>query len=299
MHASSKMGEKYKPWIIFLHLLVITCSCNRSCRARGLIETEDKFFKATSNDHHETEHAHAHSHVDHIDPSVMVFFTIEDLKVGKTMPIHFPKRDPATSPKLWPREEADSLPFSLNKLPNLLKIFSVSQNSPKAKAMEDTLRECETKPIKGEVKFCATSLESMLDFTQSILGFTSDLKVLSTSHQTKSSVTFQNYTMLENIIEIPASKMVACHTMPYPYTVFYCHSQESENKIYRVPLAGENGDRVDAMVVCHMDTSQWGHGHVSFQVLKVKPGTTSVCHFFPADHLIWVPKLQPQGFATM
>ncbi|TKY67548.1 BURP domain-containing protein 3 [Spatholobus suberectus] len=283
-------------------LLSVLCF-NRS-RARELVGTENKFFeaKATSDDHQtaHTEHTHAHTHhVDHIDPSVMVFFTFKDLTVGKTMPIYFPKRDPATSPKLWPREEADSLPFSLNQLPNLLKFFSLSPDSPQAKAMEDTLSECESKPIKGEVKFCATSLESMLDFTQTILGFTSDLQVLATSHQTKSSVTFQNYTILENIIEIPAPKMVACHTMPYPYAVFYCHSQESENRIYRVSLAGENGDRVEAMVVCHMDTSHWGHGHVSFQVLKVKLGVSSVCHFFPADNLIWVPKLQPHGFSTM
>ncbi|CAJ1933484.1 unnamed protein product [Sphenostylis stenocarpa] len=295
------MGEKYKPWIIFLHLLIITCSSGS--RARELVGsgTENKILEAISDENHETvqrEHTHVHSHMDHIDPSVMVFFTFKDLKAGKTMPIYFPKRDPATSPELWPRKEADSLPFSLNQLPNLLKVFSLSPNSPQAKAMEDTLRECESKPIKGEVKFCATSLESMLDFTQTILGITYDLQVFTTSHKTKSSVTFQNYTF-ENIVKIPASKMVACHTMPYPYAVFYCHSQESENKIFRVALGGENGDRVEAMVVCHMDTSQWGHGHVSFQVLKVKPGSTSVCHFFPADNLILVPKLQQHGLATM
>ncbi|KAL9296429.1 hypothetical protein ACSQ67_022325 [Phaseolus vulgaris] len=300
MHASRNMGQKYKLWIIFLHLLIITCSSGS--RGRELVGsgTENKILEAISDENHptlHTEHEHEHVH-SHMDPSVMVFFTFKDLKVGKTMEVYFPKRDPATSPKLWPREEADSLPFSLNQLPNLLKVFSFSPNSPQAKAMEDTLRECESKPIKGEEKFCATSLESMLDFTQTILGFTHDLQVLTTSHLTKSSVTFQNYT-LENIVEIPASKMVACHTMPYPYTVFYCHSQESENKIYRVGLGGENGDRVEAMVVCHMDTSQWGHSHVSFQVLKVEPGTTSVCHFFPADNLILVQKLQQHSLATM
>lgn len=258
-------------------------------------------LEAISDEHQtpHTEHTHTHNK-DHIDPSVMVFFTLKDLKVGKRMPIYFPKRDPTTSPKFWPREEADSLPFSLTQLPNILKIFSFSPDSPQAKAMEDTLKECESKPIKGEVKFCATSLESMLDFTQSILGLKyGHLQVYATTHQTKSSVTFQNYTILENIMSIPAPKMVACHTMPYPFAVFYCHSQESENRIYRVSLVGDNGDRVEAMVVCHMDTSHWGHGHVSFQVLKVMPGTTSVCHFFPADNLIWVPKLQAHGLSTV
>ncbi|KAJ1427447.1 BURP domain [Sesbania bispinosa] len=215
------------------------------------------------------------------------------------MPIYFPKRDPATSPKLWPKEEADSVPFSSNQLPYLLKFFSFSPHSPQAIAMENTLRECESKPIKGEVKFCATSLESMLDFTHSILGLTSDLQVFATLHQTKSSVTFQNYTIVQKLMEIPAPKMVACHTLPYPYAVFYCHSQESENRVYRISLAGENGDRVEAMSVCHMDTSQWAPSHVSFQVLGVTPGSSSVCHFFPADNLIWLPKLQSHGSSSI
>ncbi|KAK2392831.1 BURP domain-containing protein BNM2A [Trifolium repens] len=94
-------------------------------------------------------------------------------------------------------------------------------------------------------------------------------------------------------------KIVACHTVPYPHAVFYCHSQESENRVYKVLLGGENGDKVEAMVVCHMDTSQWAPSHVSFQVLGVTPGSSSVCHFFPADNYIWVPKLKSQGSSSM
>lgn len=242
-------------------------------------------------------HTHNKGH-NHIDPSVMVFFTLNDLKVGQRMPIYFPKR---TIPTFWPKDKADSLPFSLNQLPNLLKHFSFSPNSPQAKAMEDTLGECESKPIEGEVKFCPTSLESMLEFTQNILGVKSDsdIQVYATSHLTRSSVNFQNYTILENIVRIEATKMVACHTMPYPYAVFYCHSQGSENRIFKVSLVGDNGDKVESLVVCHMDTSHWGPGHVSFQILGVTPGSSSVCHFFPADNLIWVPKVQAQGLSSM
>ncbi|KAK7351843.1 hypothetical protein VNO77_11577 [Canavalia gladiata] len=308
-------------WILFIYLLVILCSYGG--QARELDGKENKLLELALEDGltqvHEmenpnkignsdlpkldTEHKHAHfpTHMDHnIDPSLMVFFTLKDLKVGKRMPIHFPKRDPANSPKLWSREEADSVPFSSNQLPYLLKLFSFSPHSPQAMAMETTLRECESKPIKGEVKFCATSLGSMLDFTRSILGLTSnDLQVFSTLHQTKSSVTFQNYTIMETLMEIPAPKIVACHTMPYPYAVFYCHSQESGNRVYRVSLNGENGDKVEAMVVCHLDTSQWAPSHVSFQVLGITPGSSSVCHFFPADHLIWVPKLRSHGSSSV
>ncbi|CAL0318952.1 unnamed protein product [Lupinus luteus] len=300
------MGLNFMPCILFLHLL-----CSYGAQSRELAETENKLFevplegvhKVSTNIqdiHHEHAHAHAHAHtMTDIDPSLMVFFTLKQFKVGKRMPIHFPKRDPATSPKLWPKEQADSLPFSLNRLPYLLKLFSFSPNSPQARAMQSTLSECESKPIKGEVKFCATSYESMLDFTHTIIGLKTEVQSFATFHQSKSSVTFQNYTILEIVMAIPAPKMVACHTMPYPYAIFYCHSQESGNRVYKVLLDGDNGDKVEAMVVCHLDTSQWSPTHVSFQVLGVTPGSSSVCHFFPADHLIWLPKLQAHGSSSM
>ncbi|KAK7310641.1 hypothetical protein RJT34_08263 [Clitoria ternatea] len=286
------MGLKFLSWILFIYLLVFLC-CSYGGQARELVGKENKFLETSFE---ENKHTH---HMNHLAPSLMVFFTLKDLKAGKRMPIHFPKRDPANSPKLWPREEADSVPFSSNQLPYLLKLFSFSPHSPQATAMENTLRECESKPIKGEVKFCATSLESMLDFTHRILGLTSEIQSFATLHQTKSSVNFQNYTIMETLMQIPAPKMVACHTMPYPYAVFYCHSQESGNRVYRVSLVGDNGDRVEAMVVCHLDTSQWAPNHVSFQVLGITPGSSSVCHFFPADHLIWLPKLHVHGSSSM
>ncbi|KAA8545958.1 hypothetical protein F0562_020591 [Nyssa sinensis] len=238
-----------------------------------------------------TEHVHAHpsSHMDHMDPSVMVFFILEDLKLGKVMPIYFPNRDLSSPPHFLPREESNSIPFSSKELPYLLQFFSISQGSAQAKAVEDTLKQCEIKPIKGETKFCATSLESMLDFTHGIFGLGTQFKVLSTSHLTKSTTILQNYTIMKMPQEISAPKMVACHTMPYPYAIFYCHSQESENKVFKVSLGGENGDRVEALAVCHMDTSQWSHDHVSFHVLGIEPGTSPVCHFFPGDNLVWIP----------
>ncbi|KAK8505882.1 hypothetical protein V6N13_080632 [Hibiscus sabdariffa] len=229
------------------------------------------------------------SHMDHMDQSVMVFFTLKDLKAGNSMPIYFRKKDPSTSPRFLPRDEADAIAFSLAELPTLLRFFSFSQGSPQAKAMEATLRECEIPAIKGEVKFCATSIESMLDFASSILGSNSDFKILATEHHTKSSIVFQNYTILKAPNEIPAPRMVACHTMPYPYAVLYCHSQETQNRVFKVSLGGENGDRVTAVAVCHMDTSQWKRDHVSFRVLGMEPGTPGICHFFPADNFVLVP----------
>ena len=156
---------------------------------------------------------HPESHMDHMDPNIMVFFTMNDLKVGKTMPIYFPNKDFSTTPRLLPRDEASSIPFSLKELPNLLKFFAFSHDSPQGRAMEDTLKQCEVRPIKGENKLCATSLESMLDFTRGAFGLEEDFSVLTTTYLTNLSTSFQNYTILEVPKEILAPKMVACHTM--------------------------------------------------------------------------------------
>ncbi|KAK8561261.1 hypothetical protein V6N13_149568 [Hibiscus sabdariffa] len=84
--------------------------------------------------------------------------------------------------------------------------------------------------------------------------------------------------------------MMACHTMPYPYAVLYCHSQLTENRVFKVSLGGENGDRVMAVAVCYMDTSQWKRDHVSFPVLGIESRTPGVCHFFPADNFVMIPE---------
>ncbi|KAJ6345969.1 hypothetical protein OIU78_008597 [Salix suchowensis] len=133
-------------------------------------------------DHQKHAHAHLSSHMDHTDPSDKIFFTIEDLKVGKKIPIYFSHRDPSNSPHLISREEADSIPFSLAKLPYLLDFFSLSGESPQAKAMEYTLTLCEVEPMEGETKVCATSLESMLDFARATFGLDTRVRALTTNH---------------------------------------------------------------------------------------------------------------------
>ncbi|XP_027160645.1 BURP domain-containing protein BNM2A-like [Coffea eugenioides] len=236
-------------------------------------------------------HAHTSSHMmNHMDLSTTVFFLLDDLKLGKTMPIYFPDRDltSSSSPPLLSETEADDIPFSSQQLPNLLRLFSFSPGSPQAIAMEDTLRQCEIAPIKGETKFCATSYESMINFAREILGSEANIKALSTIHLTRSVAGVRQYTIIQVPRRVSAPTMAACHTMPYPYAVFFCHHQESESQVYKISLYGENGERVEAIAVCHLDTSRWSPNHVSFRVLGIKPGTSPVCHFFPADNFVLV-----------
>ncbi|XP_022762237.1 BURP domain-containing protein BNM2A-like [Durio zibethinus] len=232
---------------------------------------------------------HELAHMDHMDPLVNIFFKIDDLKFGKTMAIYLPTKDLSVSPHLLSSEEAKSIPFSSTQLPKLLDFFSFFRDSRQAKAMEYTLKQCELEPPKGEIRFCATSLESMLDFARSVFGSDAQLQVLTTTFLKKPTVSLQNYTILRVPKQVPTSRIVACHTLPYPYAVFYCHSQKSETRLFQVLLGAENGDRVQASAACHMDTSQWDRDHVSFRLLKINPRSSPVCHFFPPDNLVWVP----------
>lgn len=230
------------------------------------------------------------SHVDHnhMDLELNVFFTPEDLKVGKIMPIYFSKNNSSKSPKFLTREEANQIPFSSKHLPSLLKFFSISKHSPQAKAIKYTLKQCAFESMEGETKFCATSLESLFDFAHYLFGSNSQFKVLTTVFLTNSTALLQNYTISEvKVISVP--NIIGCHLMPYPYAVFYCHSQHSDTNLYEVLVEGEDGGRVQAPAICHMDTSKWDRDHVSFRVLNVEPGRTPVCHFFPPDNLVWVP----------
>ncbi|XP_071726144.1 BURP domain-containing protein BNM2A-like [Rutidosis leptorrhynchoides] len=287
------MGSRFASWILFILLL-----SQMHVEGDGASQYSVIRLNTVENDGHEVHHyqdpMHQHGHHDHqsssstnqIDPQLMVFYMLKDLKLGQVRPIHFPDRQLSPSQMLSKRE-ADNIPFSVDELPNLLRFFSFSQGSPQAIAMESTLIECEDKPIKGETKFCATSLESVHEYVNDIFGSNTQVNTLTTTHlKNPPSGLLQNYEV-KQISHKPSQKLVACHTKPYPYAVYYCHSQEHV-KVLMVSLEGEDGDLVEALSVCHMDTSQWNPNHISFRVLGVEPGTTSVCHFFPSDHFVFI-----------
>ncbi|XP_021896647.1 BURP domain protein USPL1-like [Carica papaya] len=226
----------------------------------------------------------------------MVFFHKNDVKVGEMIPIYFP--DPISSHHhhhhhhFLSKQQADSIPFSSDKLPYVLQMLSISPGSPQARAMKNTLAHCECEPIQGETKTCATSLESLLDFIHALFRPQSDFHILTTRYLKRSpssNLIVQNYTVMGIKEEMWPRKMIACHQMPYAYPVLYCHGLEGGSKVLKVWLGGENGDSVDAVGVCHMDTSHWSPTHASFRLLGVEPGKSPVCHFFPSNNLVILP----------
>ncbi|KAF5743256.1 dehydration-responsive protein RD22-like [Tripterygium wilfordii] len=219
----------------------------------------------------------------HDDPNVALFFLEKDMHPGTTMNLHF--NENTNKATILPRQVANSIPFSSNKLPEIFNHFSVKPGSVEAEIIQDTVKECESPGIKGEDKYCATSLESMIDFTRTRLGKNTQAISTEVDGQTQ----FQRYKITAGVTKMRGDKSVVCHKKNYAYAVFYCHATQTTNA-YVVPLEGADGMKVNAVAVCHKDTSAWNPKHLAFQVLKVMPGTVPICHFLPQDHIVWVSK---------
>ncbi|XP_047069056.1 protein RAFTIN 1B-like [Lolium rigidum] len=219
-----------------------------------------------------------------------VFFHEESVRVGERLPFHFP---PASAPALGflPRRVADSVPFMAPALPGVLAAFGVAPGSTMASSMEATLRACETPTMAGESKFCATSLEALVERAMGVLG-TRDVRPV-TSTLPRDGAPLQTYTVraVQRVEGGPV--FVACHPEPFPYTVYRCHTT-GPSRAYMVEMEGARGavDGVTIATVCHTDTSMWNPEHISFRLLGTKPGGTPVCHLMPYGHIIWAKNVK-------
>ncbi|XP_054819919.1 BURP domain-containing protein 3-like [Prosopis cineraria] len=218
----------------------------------------------------------------HNIPNTTLFFLEEDMKPGHKMNFHFTQTSNQSS--LLPHEVVKSVPFSSSKVAQILKEFSVKPGSTEAKVLKETIEMCEKPGVKGEEKYCATSLESMVDFITLKLG--KNVEALSTEVMKKETKK-QEYTITLGAKKVGEAKVVVCHKLNYIYALFYCHKTET-TIAYTVPLVGADGTEVKAVSLCHTDTSEWNPKHLAFQVLKVKPGSVLVCHFLPQDNVVWV-----------
>ncbi|XP_048234312.1 BURP domain-containing protein 9-like [Ricinus communis] len=214
----------------------------------------------------------------HALPNSTVFFLQKDLHVGQKMKLHITKS--TNEAKFLPRKVAESIPFSSKKIAEMLERFSVKPESLQAKIIKKTVDDCESVGIKGEDRFCPTSLESLIDFTVSHIGNKAQVLYNEVDKPTR----MQEYTIMG--VKMVGENQVVCHKQKYPYALYYCHSI-SATKVYTAPLVGADGTKAKAVVVCHSDTSNWNPGHLAFLMLKIKPGEGTVCHFIRSDTLVW------------
>ncbi|KAL4180530.1 hypothetical protein AMTRI_Chr13g125730 [Amborella trichopoda] len=246
----------------------------------------ERSIKETESHSHITNYHHSSSHTP--GPG-NIFFREKDLKVGNKLDLYnmVDKTLSASSP--LPRQEAESILFESASLADILHRFSIPPDSPLAKKVARSFQTCVSPPVRGERKFCATSLESMHDFVSSILGPEAKPQVLATTlHNGENRPPLvQSYIVKEILLRLTPPYLPICHPITYPYTVFQCHVLAKTTALM-VKLEGEDGSKMDAAAACHLDTSDWDTDHVSFKALGIKPGTEPVCHFFAENHLAFV-----------
>ncbi|PWA69682.1 BURP domain-containing protein [Artemisia annua] len=234
-----------------------------------------------------------HFHVGESDATIFgydarkdLLFLEKDMIQGHEMNLQFAKTVTPSS-NFFPRKVAEMIPFSLKNLPQLYTRFSIKPETVESESMKTTISRCEEAGEKGEKKFCATSLEAMVDFIISKLG----KKVMTISTDVKSNkvTPLQKYTF-EGSKKVATDKYIVCHKQKYPYPVYYCHRAAS-TRVYSVSLVGEDGTKGRAVAICHKNASKLYPKDLVFKVLKVKPGTNAIniCHFLPEDHVVWVP----------
>ncbi|KAJ9555881.1 hypothetical protein OSB04_010495 [Centaurea solstitialis] len=198
------------------------------------------------------------------DPNVALFFLENDMHRGKGMNLHFTKTTSPSSTFL-PRKVSDTIPFSSKKLPEIYTRFAIKPDTVESESMKKTISECEDKGMEGEEKYCATSLEAMVDFSTSTLG--KKVKAISTEVKARKMTPLQKYT-IEGAKKLATNRAVVCHKQNYPYAVFYCH-KTTTTEAYVVSLVGADGTKAKAVAVCHTDTAKWNPKHLAFRVLKV------------------------------
>jgi BURP domain len=74
-----------------------------------------------------------------------------------------------------PRSIAGRIPFEAEAVKSL---FALELDTTLAKAVDDTVEDCQRPPCRGEMKQCITSAEDMIDFAVEVLG--DDIMVRST-----------------------------------------------------------------------------------------------------------------------
>ncbi|XP_054817913.1 BURP domain protein RD22-like [Prosopis cineraria] len=153
----------------------------------------------------------------HDNAITTLFLSEKDLKAGHRMNLLFAQISNKAS--FLPCEVVESIPFSSSKIAEILNKFAAKPGSIKAEVMNNTIKLCEESGVKGAQKYCATSLESMVDFITSKLG----RHVEAFSTEVVKVTKKQEYTIMHGVKKVGQRKVVVCHKLNYVYAVFYCH----------------------------------------------------------------------------
>jgi len=137
------------------------------------------------------------------------------------------------------------------------------------------------KATRGELKHCAKSLGSLIEFAISKLG--NNIQALSSSF-----IDNQEQYTVESVQNL-GDKGVMCHRLNFQKVVYYCHRIRATTT-FMVPLVAGDGTKTQAIAVCHADTSGMNQ-HMLHDALKMDSADNKypVCHFLGNKAILWVP----------
>jgi len=235
---------------------------------------------------HKHIHSHGHNHVRLPKAAEDFFFFENSLATGSTRSTLIPST--RINPPFLRHEALKHIPFSPRNITSIIDMFA-----PASLTMIDdisfALHQCENpaeQAINGEKFGCAASIESYLEFIVSTLG-TSQVRAFS-ADVPKEGIVSQRYTTASVRLLTHSQSVLVCHDMPYPYKVLYCH-MSFPTRAYQVKLISEaHGSSMDALAVCHLNTSSWNPEHAFFKLKHVKPGQTTACHYLNRGSMVWV-----------
>ncbi|KAL6344737.1 hypothetical protein AAG906_002643 [Vitis piasezkii] len=92
------------------------------------------------------------------------YFLEKDLHSTTKMKMHF--RKTTNEATFLHRQVADSIPFSSDKLPEILNRFSLKEDSEEAEIMKETIQDCEQPALEGDSRFSFQSLEKTSNQSQ-------------------------------------------------------------------------------------------------------------------------------------
>ncbi|XP_064947944.1 BURP domain-containing protein 3-like isoform X1 [Musa acuminata AAA Group] len=168
----------------------------------------------------------------HDDPSVALFYLEKGFKSGSKSSVQFKKT--TTGAAFHPRKEAESIPFSSAKLPEILNYYGVNPGSAEALVMEKTVQECEN--------LAARWGGAVLRHLARVHGGVQHVEPGDTRRH--GGVDRRRQGGLDAAVvhdhrrkPRPGYRPVACHPVAYKYAVFYCHTTAT-SKASRVGLVG-------------------------------------------------------------
>ncbi|XP_024315546.1 BURP domain-containing protein 4 isoform X2 [Brachypodium distachyon] len=178
-------------------------------------------------------------------------------------------------------ENSFSTPLELKYLGTILSIFKIQHNSVKAKQIANTFRSCGGPGDKGETHKCFLSRSEMATFASEALGISHPRAAITIIHGEENPSSRYVVAAISQM----GSDVVACHLMPFPYELFYCHRPRNVLSL-RVQLKGADSTMVGvtAIVMCHMDTSNWDKEY--FDLLGGELAEP-ICHYMPDNYVMF------------